>query len=102
MGKFVRAEPGPGTSVIYTDDRGKRFITIKGDKNFRHNNPGNLVPGAISKRNGQIGVVRGFAVFPDVETGRKAMIDSLKSTYGKKSLSEMIKSYAPDHENDTE
>lgn len=101
MPRFVKAEAGPRDSVVYTDDTGSRFIARLGDPNYRTNNPGNLVPGMISKRNGQIGVAGRFAVFPDLETGRKALRDSLQTTYGEKSLAEMIEKYAPKHENNT-
>ena len=73
-----------------------------GTRNYRNNNPGNLVPGAISKRNNQIGTAGRFAVFPDFHTGKQAMADSLKSTYGDRSLKEMIEKYAPREENDTD
>jgi hypothetical protein len=88
--------------VFYYDEDGKRYVARNGGRNYRNNNPGNLVPGKISKRNGQIGVAGGFAVFPDFETGKRAMADSLKSTHGDRSLKEMIWKYAPPHENDTE
>lgn len=102
MPKFVRAEKGPYDSVLYFDERGERYVAREGSRNYRNNNPGNLVPGKISKRNGQIGVVGKFAVFPDFETGKRAMADSLKNTYGNQGLKQMIESYAPRHENDTD
>lgn len=101
MPRFVQATNGPWDSVIYVDDAGNRFIARGGDRNYRNNNPGNLVPGEVSKRNGQIGSAGGFAVFPDVESGRKAMRDSLRTVHGNRALREMIEKYAPDEENDT-
>jgi hypothetical protein len=97
----VKAENGPYDSVFYYDEDGKRYVARNGGRNYRNNNPGNLVPGKISKRNGQIGVAGGFAVFPDFETGKRAMADSLRSTHGNRSLMGMIEKYAPPHENDT-
>lgn len=60
-----------------------------------------MVSGKVSKRNGQIGVAGGFAVFPDLESGRKALQDSLMNTHGEKDLENMIEVYAPKHENNT-
>lgn len=101
MSRFVKAEPGPRNSVIYTDDEGKRFMYSGGDRTWRNQNPGDLVPGEVSKRNQQIGTAGGFAVFPDYMTGHKALLDSLNSTYGDKGLSQMIEAFAPRHENQT-
>ncbi|MBC7386299.1 MAG: hypothetical protein H7301_09095 [Cryobacterium sp.] len=87
---FVKAEAGPYNSVIFYDSSGKRYLARNGSRNYRNNNPGNLVPGELSKRNGQIGVAGKFAVFPDFEVGKRAMADSLRTVYGGRSLKEMI------------
>lgn len=102
MPKFMKAEAGPYDSVIYYDSSGKRYVARGGSRNYRNNNPGNLVPGDVSKRNGQIGVAGKFAVFPDFETGKRAMADSLRAVHGGRSLKEMIEKYAPREENDTD
>ena len=102
MSKFVKAVAGPRNSVVYTDEEGNQFKASGGARSLRNNNPGNLVTGEISKRNGQIGTAGGFAVFPDYETGHKALIDSLKNMHGDKDLKQMIRVYAPSFENDTE
>jgi hypothetical protein len=99
--KFVKATPGPQNSVIYETEDGRKFIYSKGDPAWRTNNPGNLVPGNVSKRNGAIGKLGNFAIFPDYESGRRALIDSLKNSHGEKDLERMIKVYAPPHENRT-
>jgi len=101
MPRYIKAEDGPKKSVSYTDATGTRYLYAEGTRTWRNNNPGNLVPGEISRRNGQIGVAGGFAVFPDVESGRRALIDSLKNRHGNKSLAAMIRVYAPKHENNT-
>jgi len=101
MARFIKAESGPKESVIYIDDSGKRFQYSGGDRNWRNNNPGNLKPGDVSKRNGQIGSAGGFAVFPDAETGHVALLDSLKNAHGNKDLSQMIGVFAPKFENNT-
>ena len=99
--RFVKAKEGPKKSVIYTNDDGESFIASSGDRNWRNNNPGNLKPGSVSRRNGQIGVAGGFAVFPDPETGHKALLDSLLNAHGNENLAQMIKIYAPKSENKT-
>ena len=43
----------------------------------------------------------GFAVFPDRESGHRALIDVLTSTFYDKSIDEMVQQYAPPHENNT-
>ena len=99
--RFTKAKEGPKGSVIYTDENGDQFVASSGDRNWRNNNPGNLKPGNVSRRNGQIGVVGGFAVFPDPQTGHQALLDSLLTAHGNESLAQMIKVYAPNSENKT-
>jgi hypothetical protein len=101
MTKFIKAVPGSKHSVIYTDSDGREFSYENGSRAWRNNNPGNLVVGFVSKRNGQIGKAGGFAVFPDRKSGHSALLDSLKSTHGNHSLEQMIGKYAPEDENDT-
>lgn len=101
MSRFVKAEAGLKSSVTYIDDSGKKYIYSGGDRTWRNNNPGALVAGDVSKRNGQIGVAGGFAVFPDYESGHNALIDSLLNSHGNKNLEQMIKVYAPKRENNT-
>ena len=91
---FGKALPGPGNSVIYEGADGKKYKYSGGDRAWRNNNPGNLVPGIVSKRNGVIGKAGGFAVFPSYESGHAALLDSLKSMHGNKNLKEMIGVYA--------
>jgi hypothetical protein len=100
--KFIKATPGPKNSVIYETDDGRKFCFSKGNWTWRNNNPGNLVPGDVSKRNGAIGKAGGFAVFPDYETGHGALIDLLKNTpYRDRDLKKLIEKYAPPKENKT-
>jgi hypothetical protein len=98
----VRARQGPKNTVIYTDDKSKEWIFSGGDRTWRNNNPGNLVPGSVSKRNGAIGIAGGFAVFPDYETGHNALLDCLRTTYANADIPRLIRDYAPKHENKTE
>lgn len=79
---FIKAEQGPGSSVIYYDDKGKKWIAKKGSRAWRNLNPGNMVKGKVSLRNNLIGMAWGFAVFPDYQTGHKALIDLLLNEFG--------------------
>jgi hypothetical protein len=101
MSHFIKAEQSAHNSVIYTDNAGKYFRYIGGTWTWRNHNPGNLVPGDISRKNGQIGKAGGFAVFPDKETGHRALLDCLKTTYGDKNIDELTEKYAPPKENNT-
>jgi len=88
-------------SVIYTDDNGKHFRFSGGTLAWRNHNPGNVYPGNISKKHNQIGVAYKLAVFPNYEAGHEAMLDVLRITYANYSIDEMVKKYAPPHENNT-
>jgi len=101
MSKFISAKEGLKRSVIYTDEVGKQFEYFGGDPCWRTNNPGNLRPADVTKRNNQIGKALGFAVFPDYQTGHKALIDCLKNVYGNSTIPFTIKKFAPPKENNT-
>lgn len=98
---FIKAESGPGISVIYYDDQGKKWIADNGSRAWRNSNPGNMVMGAVTLRNNPIGKAGGFAVFPDYETGHKALLDLLFNEFGTWNLNKLMKKYAPSNENDT-
>lgn len=101
MPKFIKAESGPGKTVIYTDPKGKQWKFEGGTRSWRNQNPGNLVPGNVSQRNGAIGKAGGFAVFPDYETGHVALLDSLKNSHGNKDIPALMNVYAPPKDNNT-
>ena len=101
MAKYVKAETGPGNSVIYTDSNGSQWKFDGGSRPWRNQNPGNLVVGNVSKRNGAIGKAGGFAVFPDYDTGHAALLDSLKNVHGDKDIPALMNVYAPPKENQT-
>lgn len=98
---FIKAEQGPGSSVIYYDDKGKKWIVEGGTRTWRNQNPGNMVIGKVSLRNNPIGKAGGFAVFPDYETGHKALIDLLVNEYGTWNLTQLMGKYAPPKTNNT-
>lgn len=101
MSNFIKAEQGLKHSVIYTDKSGKYFRFSGGTWAWRNHNPGNVVPGKISKKNHQIGVAGGFAVFPDYKCGHKALLDALRKTFYNMSIDQLVDQYAPPHENNT-
>lgn len=97
--KWIKAEKGDGISIIYYDAEGNKMTrrkdpekgSLKGSKSWRHNNPGNLVMGGHSREHGAIGsalyitldengkeVKHNFAIFPNYEVGRAAMVALLK------------------------
>jgi hypothetical protein len=100
--RFVRAIAGPKNSVIYFTDEGHRFQFVGGKRTWRNQNPGNMVVGKVSRRNGLIGTAGGFAVFPSYEVGHAALLDLLKNEMGNLSLERMMSRFAPPHENETE
>lgn len=101
MSRFIKAKQGLKHAVIYTDDAGKHFRFSSGTWTWRNHNPGNLRPGYVSKRFGQIGVAGGFAVFSTYEIGHNAMIYLLRHTYRNDSIDKLVKAYAPPIENNT-
>jgi hypothetical protein len=96
MANFVKAEPGLNHSIIYTNDTGKYFRFSGGTWAWRNNNPGNLVPGNVSRRHNQIGSTGKFAIFPDYNSGHLALLDCLQSTYAKASIDDLVHAYAPE------
>ena len=100
--KFISARQ-EGRSVIYTADDGTQIKYSGGDPAWRANNPGNLWPGAVSKRNRAIGMFDHFVIFPDYATGHAALIDSLRTTHWNKNLKDTINAWAPakDHNKPT-
>jgi hypothetical protein len=95
MPKYIKARQGPKNSVIYTDSDGKEWIFEGGNIPWRNQNPGDLVPGNVSKRNGAIGSANGFAVFPNYQTGHAALLDSLKAVHGNQDILSLMHEYAP-------
>ncbi len=89
--------------VVYTRSDGNKLIRSGGTRAWRNNNPGCLRYSDFTKHQGAIGEAGGFAVFPDEETGMRAISALLKSDkYKKLTISQAISKYAPPHENDTE
>jgi RHS repeat-associated protein len=69
---------------------------------FRDNNPGDIVSGPFTSRNGEIGSDGRFAVFPAAATGRQAMDTLLHGdSYINLSINAAVARYAPAFENNT-
>ncbi|MBI5409103.1 MAG: hypothetical protein HZA14_07035 [Nitrospirae bacterium] len=91
-----------GMTVVYSGDSNV-LIKKDGTLAWRNNNPGNIISGPFAKRRGAIGENKGFAVFPDTETGRKAQYSLLKnSDYQSKTIDGAMKKYADPKHNPTE
>lgn len=101
MTEYIKAKDGPKNSVIYTDSYGDFWIASGGCRAWRNQNPGNLVPCDVTKRNGAIGKAGGFAVFPSYNKGHLALIDSLKNVHCEKNLSQLMHKFAPKYQNNT-
>ncbi|EHK90260.1 integrating conjugative element protein [Aggregatibacter actinomycetemcomitans] len=92
-----------GRATVYRTPDGKLVRREGGSLAWRNNNPGNIRAGAFAKAHGAIGVgPGGFAIFPDAETGARA-IGALMRTKNYKNLSiaDAIARYAPPSENNT-
>lgn len=81
MAQYIKAQKALKRSVVYTDDEGRNFRYFDGTVAWRNHNPGNMRAGKISRRHNQIGIVNGFAVFPDYQSGHNALIDLIKTQY---------------------
>jgi uncharacterized membrane protein YgcG len=86
-----------GNYVQYDDS-----IRVGGDRNWRDNNPGNIEAGAFADAHGAIGSDGRFAIFPDADTGMRALQSLLtSSSYQGLTIEEAMEQYAPASENDT-
>ncbi len=94
---FVRAEKGKGSRIVYHRNDGGKLIKAGGSPAWRNNNPGNLRSfGTFAKENGSIGAFDRFAIFPDYDTGRRAMARLFRgSKYQSLSIYTAIEVYAP-------
>lgn len=92
-----------GRNVVYTYSDSTKVRHSGGTRAWRNNNPGNLRDSELVRDAGAVGCAGGFAVFPDYETGRRAIVRLLLSdAYRDMSISSAICKYAPPSENDTE
>lgn len=94
---FVEADKGKGREVIYHRNDGGKLVKTGGSPAWRNNNPGNIRSlGSFAKENGSIGAVDGFAIFPDYETGHRALVRLLRTEkYWDSSIFNAVAAYAP-------
>lgn len=94
-----------GRATVYRNAEGKLVRREGGSLAWRNNNPGNIRMGEWAKANGAIGVgPSGFAIFPDAETGRRAIHTLLREgkNYRNNTIAGVIETYAPRNENNTD
>jgi hypothetical protein len=103
---FIRIVEKNALRIIYYREDGSSSIYIGGQRNWRNNNPGNIGygNGKLVTKLGAIGKAGGFAVFPDYQTGRRAIFSVLKKDdFQGRTVSKAIEVWAPkEHSNDTE
>jgi hypothetical protein len=94
-------QTGPGWNIVQTGD-GKTQKRV-GVRNWRNNNPGNIMYGSFAKSAGAIGTDGRYAIFPTLELGAQA---KKKLVFGPKyislSIRDAISKYAPPSENNTD
>lgn len=99
----VRASAPQGSrDVVYENADGARTRRTGGTRAWRNLNPGNIRYSDFARRVGAIGRAGGFAVFPDEETGMRAIESLLRSnSYNRLTIAGAISRYAPPSENNT-
>lgn len=107
---YVSAFKGIGNNAMYVGSDGNIYEHSGGTIAWRNNNPGNLRgyksvfgQGAIGVGGGATKDAPGFAIFPDADTGWRAMVDLLSNdSYQKLTIEGAINRYAPPSENNVE
>lgn len=106
-------DPNDQTSVVEIIEAGRGYNIVRladgsvvrrdGPLAWRNNNPGNIRSGSFATSRGSIGSANGFAVFPNLATGKAAAEGLLFETNSYKNLSiaAAISRYAPSNENNT-
>lgn len=83
-------------STIYVSADGTKIKRSGGSPAWRNNNPGNIIKSSFARTHGAIGEAGRWAVFPDEETGLKAIIFLLRSDkYNNLTLKAAIHKWAP-------
>lgn len=97
----AKAVSNGSSAVLYMNEDGSKVIRSGGSRAWRNNNPGNMRYSVFSKSHGAIGSAGGFAVFPDLATGRAALSALLHGQpYITLTIYDAIERYAPPKEND--
>lgn len=100
MGKQAIKAEQKGKSVIYYYNDGTTEVRSGDNIAVKTNNPGNISAYSMEGKKYGIGVYKRdsdniFAIFPDVETGEKALREYLLRRYKDKTIEEKIYIYAP-------
>lgn len=91
-----------GKDVIFVAADNTQYKQVGGTRAWRNNNPGNIRMSDFSRRAGAIGEAGGFAVFPDEDTGMRAIKSLLRGkSYRDLTIANAISRYAPPVENNT-
>ena len=104
---FIGAKEISETKVRYISQDGSSVLFVGGNRTWRNQNPGNIGAGPWANRHGAIGAAGKpgkrfkFAVFPDYDTGRAAIVSLLLSPdYIGQTIWDAIPHYAHAGEND--
>lgn len=89
------------TVIEYGD--GSREIRSGGSRQWRNNNPGAMWYGPFTRSKGAIGQDGPFAIFPDADTGYRAIVSRLSSAQWRNFTlgHALIHDWAPKNENDS-
>jgi len=109
----TQQRPGTDKEIAGVVKGGQGFTDVKtadgevqrrqGSRNWRNNNPGNIVAGSYAKSKGAVGSDGRFAVFPTLDAGWDAKEELLFGpAYINLSIADAITKYAPPSENDTQ
>lgn len=91
-----------GKDVIFVAADGTQYKQVGGTRAWRNKNPGNIRMTEFSRRAGAIGEAGGFAVFPDEQTGMRAIKKLLRGkSYNNLTIANAVSRYAPPSENNT-
>jgi len=95
---------GPSTDVVLVEAK-KFAVVLKhgggvemrtgGSVAWRQNNPGRLVMGELAKKHGAVGEAEGYAVFPSVLHGNKALEELVFVKSKEKTVVEWVSGFVP-------
>ena len=98
-------EASQPSNIVRVFDKSGNVIEIRegGNLNWRNNNPGNIEYGDFAKEHGAIGENGRFAIFPTMETGKKAADALLKTAnYKNLTIAEAIARWSPEGDGDND
>lgn len=82
--------------VIIITANGEKIKHTGGSRSWRNNNPGNIINSQFARNHGAIGDTGKFAVFPDLQTGLRAIASLLRTPrYNNLPIKDATKKYAP-------